>query len=399
MRVRLFEKRRNGTFYRTIWVRGQGRDHASLKTRDRNEAERLGRMLLAELLRQEETTKSPRLTLGALWQRYETECATYLDNKVDTRRDDAARAKILLAFFGEQCDVRTLSARDQAAYAARRKAGGIVLADGVKTRLVRVRSAEMDLVLLHAMLGWATTVRLPNGARLLDANPLSGVRREREQNPARPVASWERFQRTRTAMRTLQQEAAECRAADPDSVTAEMDETRLAKMELALVIAEATGRRLGSIRQLRWEDIDFSRRTIRWRAEFDKKGKEWVIPMPDSLAEELKQFRMRFGAITGWIFAGERKFDQPMDRHLFDKWLHVAERKAKLPKLEGGLWHPYRRKWATERKHHSLKDVAAAGGWKDTETLLTCYQQPDADTLLAVMSEPKKMRDAALASG
>jgi hypothetical protein len=121
--------------------------------------------------------------------------------------------------------------------------------------------------------------------------------------------------------------------------------------------------------------------------------------MPESLAEELKQFRMRFGAITGWIFAGERKLDQPMDRHLFDKWLHVAERKAKLPKLEGGLWHPYRRKWATERKHHSLKDVAAAGGWKDTERLLTCYQQPDADTLLAVMSEPKKMRDAALASG
>jgi integrase len=399
MRVRLFEKRRNGTFYRTIWVRGQGRDHASLKTRDRNEAERLGRVLLAELLRQEETTKSQRLTLGALWQRYETECAAYLDNKLDTRRDDASRAKILLAFFGEQCDVRTLTARDQGAYAARRKAGGIVLADGVKTRLVRVRSAEMDLVLLHAMLGWATTVRLPNGARLLDANPLSGVRREREQNPARPVASWERFQRTRTAMRKLQQEAAECRAADPDSVTAEMDETRWAKMELALVLAEATGRRLGSIRQLRWEDIDFSRRTIRWRAEFDKKGKEWVIPMPDSLAEELKQFRMRFGAITGWIFAGERKLDQPMDRHLFDKWLHVAERKAKLPKLEGGLWHPYRRKWATERKHHSLKDVAAAGGWKDTETLLTCYQQPDADTLLAVMSEPKKMRDAALASG
>jgi len=46
--------------------------------------------------------------------------------------------------------------------------------------------------------------------------------------------------------------------------------------------------------------------------------------------------------------------------------------------------------------HPSLKDVAAAGGWKDTETLLTCYQQPDADTLLAVMSEPK-MRYAALA--
>ena len=88
-----------------------------------------------------------------------------------------------------------------------------------------------------------------------------------------------------------------------------------------------------------------------------------------------------------------------MDRHLFDRWLHVAGKKAKLPKLVGGLWHPDRRKWATERKHHSLKDVAAAGGWKDTETLLTCYQQPDTDTLVAVMSEPRKARVAALVHG
>src|SRR6266478_1349425 len=120
MRVRIFEKRRNGTFYRTTWVPGRGRDHASLGTRDRNEAERLGRMLLAELLRQEGTTRSERLTLGAFWKRYETECATYLDNKASTRRDDAARVKVLLAFFGEQCDARTLTARDQSAYAASR---------------------------------------------------------------------------------------------------------------------------------------------------------------------------------------------------------------------------------------------------------------------------------------
>jgi hypothetical protein len=85
---------------------------------DRNEAERPARMLLAELLRQEETTRSERLTLGALWTRYETECATYLENKASTRRDDAARVKLLLAFFGEQSDVRTLTARDQSAYAA-----------------------------------------------------------------------------------------------------------------------------------------------------------------------------------------------------------------------------------------------------------------------------------------
>jgi integrase len=397
MRVRLFQKRTNGMFYRFVWVPGRGRDQASLLTRDRHEAERLGRALLNELLRGEEVHSPERLTLGALWRQYQLECATYLDNKPETRRDDETRAKILLAFFGEQCDVRTLTAKDQAAYSVRRKAGGIKLPDGVVTRKVRARSAEMDLVLLHSMLSWATTVRLSTGARLLDANPLSGIRREREQNPVRPIASWERFERTRATMQELQREAAARRAADEKPVLAELEEARWVKMELALVLAEATGRRLGSIRQLRWEDVDFQRNTIRWRAEFDKKGKEWVVPMPDSLAEELKQFRKRLGAISGWIFGGERKPDQPMDRHLFDKWLHAAEKKAELPKLTGGLWHPYRRKWATERKHHSLKDVAAAGGWKDTETLLTCYQQPDADTLLAVMSEPRKVRDAALA--
>lgn len=398
MRIRLFQKRPDGMFYRAVWIPGRGSHQASLLTRDRQEADRLGRALLAELLRNEDGKLPGKLTLGALWRRYERECVAFLDNKASTRRDDETRARTLLAYFGEQCDVRSLTARDQAAYAARRKAGGIALADGTTTRAVRARSVEMDLVLLHAMLTWATTVRLPNGGRLLESNPLTGVRREREQNPVRPVASWERFQRTRTAMQELQREAAARRAADERPILSELEEMRWVKMELALVLAEATGRRLGSIRQLRWEDVDFERCTIRWRAEFDKRGKEWVVPMSDALADELREFRRRLGAITAWIFTGERKPDQPMDRHLFDKWLQAAEKKAELPKLTGGLWHPYRRKWATERKHHSLKDVAAAGGWKDTATLLTCYQQPDAETLLAVMNEPRKVRDAALAN-
>jgi len=36
---------------------------------------------------------------------------------------------------------------------------------------------------------------------------------------------------------------------------------------------------------------------------------------------------------------------------------------------------------------------AAAGGWQDTEALLKCYQQPDNETLLAVMSEERKVRE------
>ncbi len=384
-RVRLFQKRRKGVFYRDVWIPGEGYDRTSLRTRDRDRAERLGRELLANLMTGEVTEAAGVVTLGQLWEQYHRECAAHLDNKVRTQRDYAARASVLIGFLGEHCDVSSLTERDQAAFVRMRLAGGIRRPDGEKTGPVMNRSVEADLAFLHSMLKWATTVRLPGGHRLLDRNPLDGVRRPREQNPRRPVATWERFQATRTAMGRLAR-----------SGSTELERTRWIKMELALVLAEATGRRLGSIRQLRWEDVDLDHKQIRWRADADKKGRESVVPIPAELADDLRVFRRRLGAVGGWVFAAERLADQPTDRHVFNKWLTVAERQAQLPKLNGGLWHPYRRKWATERKHLSLTDVAEAGGWKDTETLLTCYQQPDRESLLAVMSEPRKVRDASL---
>ena len=72
-------------------------------------------------------------------------------------------------------------------------------------------------------------------------------------------------------------------------------------------------------------------------------------------------------------------------------FLRRAETAAGLEKLLGGLWHAYRRKWATERKDLPLKDVAAAGGWKDVTTLLTCYQHADEATMLRVMESPVKL--------
>jgi hypothetical protein len=68
-----------------------------------------------------------------------------------------------------------------------------------------------------------------------------------------------------------------------------------------------------------------------------------------------------------------------------------AEKAAGLDTLDGGLWHAYRRKWATERKDLPLKDVAAASGWKDVRTLLTCYQHADEATMLKVMESRVKL--------
>ena len=104
-------------------------------------------------------------------------------------------------------------------------------------------------------------------------------------------------------------------------------------------------------------------------------------------------FQRRLGTMSGWIFVSAKEADRPMDRHLFDKWLTRAEKAAGMKKLVGGLWHPYRRAWATARKHLPSPTSPLQGGWKDTETLLTCYQQADTQTLLAVMAEERKVHE------
>ena len=58
------------------------------------------------------------------------------------------------------------------------------------------------------------------------------------------------------------------------------------------------------------------------------------------------------------------------------------------------LWHAYRRKWATERKHMPDVDVAAAGGWKNTVSLKTAYQRADPETILRVVLEAAELREA-----
>jgi hypothetical protein len=87
--------------------------------------------------------------------------------------------------------------------------------------------------------------------------------------------------------------------------------------------------------------------------------------------------------------------ERPLHRTTVSGWLKRAERLAGLPKLHGGSWHPYRRRWASERKHLPLTDVAAVGGWTDTTTIMRCYQTPDIETMEAVATSPRRIKQIA----
>jgi len=56
--------------------------------------------------------------------------------------------------------------------------------------------------------------------------------------------------------------------------------------------------------------------------------------------------------------------------------------------------HPFRRKWAMERKGLELRGVAYAGGWKEPTTLLKVYQKPDPETLERVVVQRRTLREA-----
>src|SRR5438093_1362382 len=153
-----------------------------------------------------------------------------------------------------------------------------------------------------------------------------------------------------------------------------------------ILLAWRTGRRVSAILALRWDDVDFEKGTIRWRAEHDKIRQTWVVPARRDLLKELRQFRAErpgIGSVLLFPHPQRRRHrGGPVTRHLAAYWLKEAFERGRIARANGGLWHMFRRAWATERKDLPLKDVAAAGGWRDTSTLLR-YQQPDDETLRA----------------
>jgi hypothetical protein len=133
---------------------------------------------------------------------------------------------------------------------------------------------------------------------------------------------------------------------------------------------------------------------IRWPDDTDKEGQEWLCPINAKVRAAIDRIlRERPGIGTAFMFPSPSGPEAPISKKRATLWLLEAERLAGLPKLRGGAWHPYRRKWATARKGLALADVAAAGGWKSKETLLRCYQHPDDATMLTVVLGGAELRE------
>ncbi len=365
-RVRVFPDPKTG-LYQMEWRENGRRLTRSLKHRDwaraKRQADRFAAGFIDAAGGKKEAQPEP-LTLERLFDIYGEEVTPTKTERV--RHRDRVATRMFLDLLGRDRRPETLSRRDWDRFIRERKAGRI----GPSGKPVSNRTIELDLKFLLAVLNWATKSRDEEGRLLLGSNPLRGLRTPKEKNPVRVVLSEEEYRAMLGVSRRVDW-----------------------RFHVALVLAHETGHRIGAIRNLRWDDIDFEGREVRWRAEHEKTGYEHVTPMTGEAVAVLEEAReANPGSGEALILPAPRDPSVSIDRERTGRWWRKAERLAGLEHQRGRGWHSLRRKFATDLMNLPLKVLCELGGWKNARTVLTCYQRPNNGQLRKALDSRPRVR-------
>ena len=304
----------------------------SLGHRDRDRAEQQAKELAGALLAANEAECRGDLTVADLFGRFEQEVTAHADSR--QAAEDKRRLAVWTAYLGASRLVESMDRATLDGFVRARRAGTLKVPDVKLAPHPTDRTVGADLEFLRRVCNWALTVTRGNGKPLLDRHPLTRYAIPTNANPRRPVATYDRYLAIREHANVVD---------------------RQGLFGAFLDLVEGLGWRVSAICELRAADVDLMANGAR----------------PHGLLERAE--------ITARAAALKRE----------DK-----EAAAMLAPLDGSDFHAYRRAWATARKHLPLKDVAAAGGWRSTATLLRCYTQVDDATIFAVVSETRKVRAA-----
>lgn len=349
----------------------------SLGHRDREAAEKRAKEISGDLLAAKESLRKGARPLSYVFARYEREESRFKAQP----GEDARRIDVWNAFFETERvhDARMIAPAHIRRFERLRRAGKIK----VKDRELRANPSETtigaDIIFLHTVLNWATTAQEGEG-RLLVSNPIVGYQIPKTKNPLRPVATFDRF------VRVYRQ-------------TDKVDAQKLFRSFFALIGNELDWR-VSAVCAIRISEIDFNSYPdapagrLYKNPLVDKENVGGWIPLTPRARRALQRAVRRRGAIGDvYLFESPKRPGQPWRRQHARDLLERAETLAQVGHVEGGDFHPYRRKWSTERKHHAWADIAAVSGRKDRDTFEKSYTAADAAGMLAVVNEPRRLRE------
>ena len=349
-RVRIFPDPRTGVIQIEWRERGR-RLTRSLRHRDWARAKRQADEFAAGFVPREcrEGAEAKPLTLEALFGIYGEEVTPTKSRQ--SRTYDRAAMRMFLGLFGRERDPSTLSKRDWDRFIRERRTGQV----GRSGRPVADRTVERDLKFLLAVLNWAAAARDGDGNRLVDSNPLRGLKAPTEKNPARVILTGAEYE---ALLR----------------VSSEVDW----RFRVALVLAHETGHRIGAIRQLSWSDLDLENEAVLWRREHEKTGYEHRTPLTAAALAALAEARRRSPGIGDVpVLPAPMDPSRSVGHPQAAAWWAKAERLAGLEPVRGRGWHSLRRKFASDLMDQPMKVLCELGGWKTAQTVLQCYQQAD----------------------
>jgi integrase len=422
--VTVCERTPGGVLYAMAWDAEKGHQvYVSLHHRDRDLAKQYARDEAEKLRRGRVPIRQGFITAGQLLDLY-LEHETPKKRARDAATDDARRAEFWKQQLGERTPAAHVTVAQWDAIAARR-ASGAIDAHGravplKERRAVGPTTVAHDGKFLRAVFYWGMRWRTAHGP-LLTFNPFGapapGVRSAFElpknPQPKRPIVSDDRFARVRAAAERVLMQARSKDAPGARQVATRprrfrrsdngpiVEKPMLRWMQPSylpeiLDLVWETGRRRIAVLDLRYHDLvwkDGVVVAIRWRPVKHAEDVE-EVPVSERARRAIERVlaqRPGLGALP--LFPSRRDPRVPITEKTADEWLLAAERIAGVAHLDGGLWHPHRRSWATKRKHQPDVDVAKAGGWKDLKTMKTSYQQADDATLRVVVNEPARLEE------
>ena len=368
-RVRVFERIAAGR-KAAFWIDYQ--DEAGARRRQplaapTKEAAKLKADEIAVQFRRAGAHRAANVTLAGLIEMYDREVTP--GKSAGVQKYDRRTFELLLRFFGHTRRPETLSRREWDAFIVARRSGKLRPPKAVE-REVGEQTLEHDMKLLSAILNWATLSRDERGNFLLDRNPVRGLPIPREESPQRALLSDAQYLDVRAAAAVMG-----------------------GREECLVVLAWETGHRVGSLRQLRWSDVELESGRMHFRGENDKIGHDHWNPLHAEAVAILKRERARASAIgEAWVFPSVRDARKPLPRHTVQRlWQRLAIT-SKLPKGERYGWHSFRRAFANRYRRAPLRDLQDLGGWKSSATLMKVYLRSDEAAQREVLTQTPPAR-------